>query len=115
MNLEELQTMCKSLHGVTEDIKWEHDLCFCIGGKMFLVASLDGTPCSASFKVNDEDFESWCAREGFIPAPYLARHKWVYTDDIKRLTANEWEKAINDSYRLISSKLPAKIKKELGL
>jgi predicted DNA-binding protein (MmcQ/YjbR family) len=115
MHLEDLQTLCNTLKGVTEDIKWEHDLCFCIGGKMFLVTSLDGTPCSASFKVKDEDFEYWCAKEGLIPAPYLARYKWVYVDDIKRLTRDQWKKVIYDSYRLISSKLPAKIKKELGL
>lgn len=115
MHLEDLQTLCKTLKGVTEDIKWEHDLCFCVGGKMFLVTSLDEIPCSASFKVHDEEFEHWCSREGFIPAPYLARYKWVYVDDIKRMNRKEWEKAINDSYRLISAKLPVKIKKELGL
>ena len=41
MTIEEIQKICKSLHSVTEDIKWEHDLCFCIGGKMFVVVGLD--------------------------------------------------------------------------
>ena len=41
MNIEEIQNLCKQLPGVTEDIKWGNDLCFSVGGKMFLVAGLE--------------------------------------------------------------------------
>lgn len=41
MIIEDIQTICKSLPGVTEDIKWGHDLVFSIGGKMFCVVGLD--------------------------------------------------------------------------
>jgi predicted DNA-binding protein (MmcQ/YjbR family) len=27
--------LCRSLPGVTEDVKWENDLIFSVGGKMF--------------------------------------------------------------------------------
>ena len=57
MNIEHIQTFCKKMPGVTEDIKWEHDLVFSIGGKMFCVAGLDQDPTSASFKVKDEEFD----------------------------------------------------------
>ena len=30
-----LVAFCRSLPGATEDIKWEHDLIFSVGGKMF--------------------------------------------------------------------------------
>ena len=50
MNLEDLQFICNKLDNVTEDIKWGQDLCFNIGGKMFLVANAEGNPVSASFK-----------------------------------------------------------------
>lgn len=115
MNLEELQKVCKKLKAVTEDIKWGHDLCFCIGAKMFLVAGLDEQPTSAAFKVPDEDFAEICQRDGFIPAPYLAKNKWVKIDDINRLGKKEWEFFAKQSYDLIKSKLTKKLQQELGI
>jgi len=114
MTIEDLQQICEQLNGVTQDMKWEDHLCFNIGGKMFLVTSPDSVPPSASFKVTDEDFEELCSREGFIPAPYLARYKWVRVDDIGRLNRKDWQKYIGRSYELIHSKLPARAKKELA-
>lgn len=67
MTLEELREICLQLPDVTEDIKWGHDICFCTGGKMFLVTSADDVPTGASFKVPDEDFEQMIEREGFSP------------------------------------------------
>ena len=115
MNIEELQNLCKSLPAVTEDIKWENDLCFCIGAKMFCVVGLNQSPTSASFKVLDEEFEELSTRKGFIPTPYVARYKWVLVEDINTLSTNEWKHYITQSYNLIKDKLPAKIKKELKL
>ena len=115
MTIEDLQTICKKLKGVTEDIKWENHLCFNIGGKMFLVTSPDNIPNSASFKASDEEFDEYCNKKGFIPAPYMARHKWVHLDDIKRLSKKQWEKAITTSYELLSAKLTVKLKKEIGI
>jgi predicted DNA-binding protein (MmcQ/YjbR family) len=113
MNIEDFQKICKKLNGVTQDIKWENHLCFNVGQKMFVVTSPDSVPVTASFKVNDDEFETLSGKEGFIPAPYLARYKWIYVDDINRLSKKEWEFYIKDAYRLIASKLPAKIKKQI--
>lgn len=115
MSIEEIQIICKNLPGVTEDIKWEDHLCFNVGGKMFLVTSPDSVPPSASFKVAEEDFETLAAREGFMPAPYLARYKWVHLDDISRLSCREWEQHLTTSYRLVADKLPKKVRQALGL
>jgi predicted DNA-binding protein (MmcQ/YjbR family) len=115
MNIEDLQTICRKLKGVTEDIKWEDHLCFNVGNKMFLVTAPDQIPHTASFKVSDEEFDTLCAKEGFTAAPYLARYKWVQLNDINRLSKKEWEYYIKQSYSRIASKLPGKIKKELGI
>ncbi|MGV3587259.1 MAG: MmcQ/YjbR family DNA-binding protein [Adhaeribacter sp.] len=115
MTIEVIQNICKQLKGVTEDIKWEDHLCFNIGGKMFLVTTPDSTPATASFKVPDEIFEEVAAKEGFSPAPYLARYKWVYVDNINRLNSQEWEAYIRQSYNLIFAKLPAKVRKEISM
>jgi predicted DNA-binding protein (MmcQ/YjbR family) len=113
MTIEELRNICKKFKGVTEDIKWEDHLCFNIGGKMFLVTAPESVPVSASFKVSDEEFDQVSSWPGFMPAPYLARYKWVHVDDINRMSKKQWENYAKQAYELIKSKLPAKIKKEI--
>jgi len=73
MNIEEVQGLCKQLPGVTEDIKWSSDLCFSVGGKMFLVTGLEQSPITASYKVTDEQFEELSAKPGFKPAPIVGQ------------------------------------------
>lgn len=115
MTIEDIQLICRQLPAVTEDIKWEHDLVFSVGGKMFCVAGLDQSPVSASFKVTDEEFEEMSQRPGFKPAPYVAKYKWVWLEDINKMNKTAWKKYISQSYELVKAKLPAKMKKQLGL
>jgi predicted DNA-binding protein (MmcQ/YjbR family) len=110
MTLENLQAICRQFDNVTEDIKWEHDYCFNVSGKMFLVVGTNSVPATASFKAGEELFEEITEREGFIPAPHLARHKWVQVDDTSRLSKKEWTHFISESYRLVAAKLPKKKK-----
>lgn len=112
MNIEQLRTLCLSLPSVTEDIKWGHDLCFCIGAKMFCVTGLTG-PLKISMKVKDEEFDELSSSEGIVPAPYVARYKWILVEDISRFSKKEWEHYIRQSYELVRSKLPKKVLKEL--
>jgi predicted DNA-binding protein (MmcQ/YjbR family) len=114
MTIEDIQSVCKKLRGVTQDIKWEDHLCFNVGEKMFIITSPDTVPVSASFKVNEEEFDELSCRQGFKPAAYLARYKWIYVDDINRLSKKEWTHYINEAYYLIASKLPVKIKREIN-
>lgn len=112
MNIENLRAYCLSLKGVTEDVKWGHDLCFLIGGKMFCVTNLEGEP-SVSFKVPDADYDELSISTGIIPAPYMARNKWVQVQSWDRLTEKEWETYVKQSYELIKSKLTKKLLKEI--
>lgn len=114
MDIEFLRVICNKFPAVTEDIKWGNDLCFCVGTKMFCVTSLE-PPFKVAFKVRDEEFEELSNSEGFIPAPYMARNKWVLVDDPTRMSKKEWEERIGTSYELISSKLTGKLKAELGI
>ena len=115
MHIDDLQNICKKLPGVTEDIKWENHLCFCVGQKMFLIVGLDQVPTTASFKVKPEDFDELSVRKGFAPAQYLARYNWVWTSDIRYLNPGEWENYIHQSYELVKNKLSKKIRTQLGL
>jgi predicted DNA-binding protein (MmcQ/YjbR family) len=113
MNIESLRTLCLSFPGVTEDVKWGNDLCFLVGEKMFCATSADADQ-GASFKVRDEEFEEMTSREGIIPAPYLARAKWVYVIDFEWLNDAEWERYVRQSYELIKGKLPKKLRDSLS-
>jgi predicted DNA-binding protein (MmcQ/YjbR family) len=114
MDIEFIRKYCSSLKGVTEDVKWGNDLVFSIGGKMFCVVGLE-PPFGCSFKVSDEEFEELSTTPGFIPAPYMARAKWVKIDREGRLAQAEWKKYLLQSYNLVKAKLTKKQKQELGI
>jgi len=65
--------------------------------------------------VKDEEFEEISNWPGFKPAPYVAKYKWVWIDDINKMKKTDWKKYVTQSYDLVKSKLPAKTKKTLGL
>ena len=114
MNNDWLRKFCLSLPAATEDVKWGNDLCFSVGGKMFCITSLE-PPLKVAFKVPDEDFEALSVADGFMPAPYMARARWVLVTAPSKLGRKEWEGYIRASYKLIKAKLTGKIKKELGI
>lgn len=111
MNIEILRSLCKKLPHVTEDIKWGHDLCFLIAGKMFCVAGLE-IPLMVSLKVKEEEFEELSSSPGIIPAPYMARYKWIQVQDAERFSLQQWEYYISQSYQMVKDKLPKKIAKQ---
>lgn len=113
-DIDQLRKYCLSLPAVTEDVKWENDLVFSVGNKMFCAAGLQ-QPLQFSFKVPDEDFEEMILAEGFKPAPYLARAKWVLATNPSRLHAGEWQRFIKQSYELVKNKLPQKTRLELNI
>ncbi len=115
MNIEDLREICMGFNGVTEDIKWENNLCFCVRKKIFMLISLDTVPPAASFKVTAEDFEELVTRDGFKQAPHFAKNKWVHVDDVARMNRAEWEFYARQSYQLVASQLPVKTQKHLGI
>ena len=105
MDVEKLREFCLSLPGVTEDVKWEDDLCFSVGNKMFCVSSM-GDRFTASLKVENEEFDTLIETEGIKSAPYVGRFKWIYVEHADRFELGEWQQRIKKSYQLIKSKLP---------
>jgi len=114
MDIEFLRKICLSFAAAQEDIKWGNDLVFSVGGKMFCVASLE-PPFKCSFKVPDEEFDELSVREGFMPAPYMARAKWLLITQPSKLNKKEWEAYIKGSYGMIKAKLTKKDRKALGI
>ncbi len=99
MDVETIQKICLKLPVVTEDVKWGNDLVFSVGSKMFCVTSLE-PPFTCSFKVKDEEFEEISRWDGFKPAPYMARAKWVLVTKPSTLPKKEWEKFISRAMKL---------------
>ena len=114
MDIEMLRKICSSLRAVTEDVKWGNDLVFSVGDKMFCAASLE-PPFSCSFKVHDDEFDEISNRNGFTPAPYMARAKWVLVTDPSKLNKKDWERFLKQSYELIKIKLTKKLREKLGI
>jgi predicted DNA-binding protein (MmcQ/YjbR family) len=107
MDIEAIRDICKNMPSVTEDIKWGNDLCFMIGGKMFCVTTMD-TPLKISIKVTNEEFGEMIDLPGVIPAPYVARYKWILVEDVNAFTEKKWEYYITQSYNLVKTKLSKK-------
>ncbi|MCU1381700.1 MAG: hypothetical protein JWL71_397 [Acidobacteria bacterium] len=106
MNVDTISAICRALPGVTEDVKWAHDLCFCVAGKMFTVISLE-RPHAIAFKCTPETFAEMVEREGIIPAPYLARHLWVQEQALgETLERRELDALITTAYALVVATLP---------
>jgi predicted DNA-binding protein (MmcQ/YjbR family) len=100
-----VRAICRRLPDVTEDIKWSHDLCFCVAGKMFTVVNLE-RPHSIAFKCTPESFGELIERPGIIPAPYMARNMWVQEQELGDvLDRRELEALVKTSYDLVVAKL----------
>jgi predicted DNA-binding protein (MmcQ/YjbR family) len=54
-------------------------------------------------------------RDGFVPAPYMARAKWVLVTKPSKLNKKEWEQNIRRSYELVKVKLTKKQREQLGI
>ncbi|RJG15882.1 MmcQ/YjbR family DNA-binding protein [Massilia cavernae] len=114
MDFEAAKAVCRTFPGVTEDLKWGEVNVFSVGGKMFACTNADLPAFRISFKVDDDRFLELTDRPGIIPAPYMARLKWVYTDDPKSLSDEEAAGLLRRSWELAFAKLTKKLQREIG-
>lgn len=114
MDIDRLRKICLAFPGATEQIQWGDDLLFKVGGKMFAITPLIPAPVCLSFKVTPENFAELIERPRIIPAPYLARAKWVSLESRDALTAAELTSLLRSSYDLVVAKLPRKTQESLA-
>ena len=116
MNVAAVKEFCAALPGATGDVKWGVDLVYSVGGRMFCVACVNASGnATVSFKVDDDLFLPHTDREGFIPAPYMARAKWVQVINLKKVSDTELKSLIERSHALVAMKLTKKCRTELGM
>jgi predicted DNA-binding protein (MmcQ/YjbR family) len=113
---KQIDKFCASLPAATRIVQWEGVTVFKVGGKMFcLIAPPDHSVGRVCFKCPPEHYDALSRAEGFRPAPYLARAKWVAVDDLKVLSATEMKAYIKRAHAVIAAALPKKKRAELEL
>jgi predicted DNA-binding protein (MmcQ/YjbR family) len=108
MNIDKLRKLCLSFPAATEQIQWGDDLLFKVGGKIFAVTRLEPARVWLSLKASPESFAELTERPGVIPAPYLARAKWIALESQDALPEAEIAQLVRESYELVLAKLPQK-------
>lgn len=114
MNIEWVRELCMSFPHATEKISWGHDLTFRVNEKIFAVTVLEPAPVWLSFKCTPETFAELTERMGIIPAPYMARAKWVALETKEALGIEELKQLLRESYDLVFAKLPKKTQESLS-
>lgn len=114
MTAEELDRLCLAWPGVSVDIKWGVDRVYSVAARMFAVTATAGADAGRlSFKVADEQFLALTGQPGIVPAPYLARAKWVLVEQPTRHHRAWLEARIRESYELVRDKLPKRTRAAL--
>ncbi|MEQ1352657.1 MAG: MmcQ/YjbR family DNA-binding protein [Candidatus Acidiferrum sp.] len=108
-----VRDLCLSFPSVTEHMIWGNDLTFKVARKMFAHAVLEPAPVWLSFKTSPDNFFELTERPNIIPAPYLARAKWVALETKDALSSAEMSALIRESYDLVVAKLPKKTRDSL--
>ncbi len=73
MNVEEIREYCIAFSDATENLQWGDDLCFKVGGKIFVTVALTAVPQKVCFKCTPETFAELIEREDIRPAPYVGK------------------------------------------
>jgi len=121
MNAERLREFLLKLPHVEETMQWGDNLVFwagdkAIGGKMFALASLDGTGKGVlSFHAGPDYYDELLENEGVIPAPYMARIFWVCLERWDALPQRELEQLLTRAYQLVFARLPKRTKDVLAM
>ncbi|MEH6663782.1 MAG: MmcQ/YjbR family DNA-binding protein [Brevundimonas sp.] len=108
-----VKRVCLALPAATLDHPFgdDHDV-YKVGGRMFAI--LGGTG-GLSFKASDIAFEVLTGTGRAVPAPYLARGKWVHLADPAAWPDDDLKDHLTTAHALIAAKLTKTARKDLGL
>jgi predicted DNA-binding protein (MmcQ/YjbR family) len=114
VNIDWIRDLCLSFPHTTEQIQWGDDLVFKVAGKIHAITVLRPAKTWLCFKVSPEKFSELTERPGIIPAPYLARAKWVALETQDALSPDELRILLRDSYDMVVAKLSRKGREALA-
>jgi predicted DNA-binding protein (MmcQ/YjbR family) len=114
MNIDWIRDLCLSFPGTTEHVMWGDDLVFKVSGKIHAITVLRPAKTWLCFKVSPEKFSELTERPGIIPAPYLARAKWIALETKDALSPDELALLLRESYEMVVAKLSKKTREALN-
>jgi len=106
MDVDSIRAFCLSFPGATEKLQWGDDLCFKVGGRIFVTLGLDNP--RLCFKCTPDTFAELIEREDIRPAPYVGRYKWVMLDRLDAAGDEELQDLIRNSFEMVSANAPKK-------
>ena len=117
MTRAEFDVFCQSLKAATHVVQWRGASVWKIGGKIFAICANwgKGDPDKISFKCTDLSYSLLCQQPGIIPAPYLARAKWVQMEKAGAMSNEDLKSYIRMAHTIIAGKLTKAQRKALGL
>lgn len=117
MTRDEFDAFCTTLPATSHVIQWGNASVWKVGGKIFAICSGwgEGDHAKFSFKCSDISYALLTQQDGLIPAPYLARAKWVQLEKDGALPDEDLKAYIVAAHKIIAQKLTKKQQKELGL
>ena len=117
MKRKEFDSYCGALKGATHVVQWGGSSVWKIGGKIFAVCSSwgDGGHDKISFKCSDLGYDILKDQPGLVPAPYLARAKWIQVAEPGAMPDDDLRSQIEAAYRIVAGKLTRAARRDLGL
>jgi len=113
----DIEKFCLSLPGATVVEQWGGCHVFKVGGKMFAILGPKGEHVlqGLSLKVAENSFHILVREKNIIPAPYLARAKWVSLQRLDALGTKDLKAYLSRAHAIIASGLSKKKRAALGL
>ncbi|TYC49378.1 MmcQ/YjbR family DNA-binding protein [Rhodobacterales bacterium] len=117
MTRDEFDAFCAELPATTHVVQWGNASVWKVGGKIFAICSAWASEGAqrVGFKCSDMSYSLLTQQDGIIPAPYLARAKWVQLERPDALSDADLKAYIVAAHGIIAGKLTRKTRKELGL
>src|SRR6202451_2891755 len=106
MKVDAIREFSLAFPQAKENLQWGDELCFKVGGKIFVMLGLDNP--RLCFKCAPESFAELIEREDIRPAPYVGRYKWVMLDRLDAVGWTELRELIGQSYEMVAAKVPKK-------
>jgi predicted DNA-binding protein (MmcQ/YjbR family) len=106
MDIDSIREYCLSFPNSKENLQWGDNLCFKVGGKIFVILGLE--ELQVCFKTAPDVFAELMEREDIRPAPYVGRYKWVMLDRLDAVSDDQFRELVRQSYEMVSTKVPKK-------
>lgn len=116
MKYAEIEKYCLSLKAATLSVQWGDHHVFKVGNKMFaMLGDRDAEPQTMSFKTAEDSFAILTKGKHVIPAPYLARARWVQLQKLDALGTKDLKAYLARAHAIVAAGLTKKLRVELGL